>query len=181
MLRINNFFAILLTVVFASIQVALGQDGTVKVHEHYYDNIHLISYPVEEYANRSDEAVKEYHYEFEVFPGGYVSDIHFSYSICQNITAESNGSLTISGPLGEIYEATPYAYQEGPDGDVIEVPVRYEVNGKEAYLVADNYEMTQILTIELRSIRKAGSDEVQPAAPLVVEDNETPFISFMAR
>lgn len=153
MLRQNFSNITLFFAFFTTIFPLTAQSQTVEIHQHFYENIHLISYPVVEFETRSNQPLQEYEYEFEVFPGGDVSDIHFNYGSCQKIEILANGSLQVSGPLGNIFEAAPYAYQESVDGEKVEVDIKFNVENNEVKLVASSYEMAQILTIKMKSIK----------------------------
>lgn len=181
MLHTKLFFTALLLVMVNVSTPLFAQGGMAEVKEHFYDNIHLISYPIVEYATRSDEQVEERQYEFEVFPGGDVSEIRFNYALNGEVDLLANGSLKSTRPNGQTFESAPYAYQEGPNGEIVAIPVHFEIKDTEIYLVAGAYEMAQILTIEMKSVSviSTQTDTAAPAKDMNTID--TNLITYVAR
>ncbi len=171
----NVFYSIVCILLGCLVSPIYAQPGMAEIREHFYNNVHLVTYPMVEYVNRSNEPVQEYIYEFEVFPGGSVSDVTFDYQECQQVELMANGGLHIYGPLGETFEAAPYAYQELENGEIKEIGIRYSRNGNQIYLDVDKYEWLQILTIEMRSIRGASSDATYPSPLEAKESNPRQF------
>ncbi len=182
MLRINTLLATLLFVMASSFQLANAQEMEVTVQEHIYDNIHLVSYPATTEASRGGSNIDVKNYDFEVFPGGDVSEIHFSYEGCEVVEVLANGTLRIEGAGGESVESLPYAYQEMSDGEIVEVAVNFVVNGNNVYLQADQYELMQVLTIEMKSARKITTQH--NPSPYMIEETqsfESTLLSYAGR
>lgn len=181
MLHTKFFFTVLLSLMVSVSTPLFAQNGMVKVVEHFYDNIHLISYPAVEYETRSNESVEEVQYEFEVFPGGDVSDIRFNYVLNGEVELLANGGLKVVSLNGQIYESAPYAYQESTNGDLIEIPVHFEIKETEIYLVAEAYEMAQILTIEMKSVSVLSTTTDTAAPTSEINTTDTNLLTYVAQ
>lgn len=159
-----------------------SQENMVEVHEHLYENVHMISYPIKESSSNDGEFMVAHRYEFEVFPGGYVSDIYLSIEDCDKVSFLEDGSIKITGPKGSRIEQAPFAYQEMPNGDIQRVNVSFRHEGSAIYLEVDDYEIAQVLTIEMETIQHMSS-EMNSAAPHAFPSNltNTDLVSYLNR
>jgi len=73
--------------------------------------------------------VNKLKYEFVVKPGADPNQIRLAYRGAAGISVKETGQLVVTTPLASFGDAEPYAYQE-IDGQRVEVPMAYELNGK---------------------------------------------------
>lgn len=90
-------------------------------YKNVYPNIDWILYFKDAKAGMTKGVLE---YDFEVRPGGKVSDIKIKYEGAV-VKLNVNGSLTAVTPMGSITEQAPYSFQE--DGKV--VASQFELNG----------------------------------------------------
>ncbi len=155
MLRQQILFTTLLISITTAAFNVFGQNGTVEVKEHYYENIHLINYPSVFFESRGNEMMQEQRYEFEVFPGGDVSAIQLSFENCDNIELMANGGVAIINSLESIFESAPIAYQEDANGNRIDIEAHFVLTDHRVSIEIGPYEMSQVLTIEMKSVHSS--------------------------
>jgi len=73
--------------------------------------------------------VNKLKYEFVVKPGADPNQIRLAYRGATGVSVKEIDQLVITTPLASFGDAEPYAYQE-IDGQRVEVPMAYELNGK---------------------------------------------------
>jgi len=97
--------------------------------------------------------VNKLKYEFVVKPGADPNQIRLAYRGAAGISVKETGQLVVTTPLASFGDAEPYAYQE-IDGQRVEVPMAYELNGKTSGDVFEygfdigNYDRTKPLILD---------------------------------
>jgi hypothetical protein len=92
----------------------------------------------------SDEGMK---YDFVVSPGGNPADIVLEMSGVTNLRVTAKGELSYLTPFGELTKGSPYTYQY-INGQTVEVPCRYIVEGNRVSFALGDYDRTVPLVID---------------------------------
>jgi hypothetical protein len=98
-------------------------------------------------------SVNKLKYEFVVKPGADPNQIRLAYRGAAGVSVKETGQLAVTTPLASFGDAEPYAYQE-IDGQRVEVPMAYELNGKTSGDVFEygfdigNYDPTRPLILD---------------------------------
>lgn len=93
-----------------------GKQYEKLTYNHIYENIHLHYYSLEGRLK----------YDYEVKPGGKISDIQLSYEGIQKLILNEKGQLVIQTEWGNFIEETPYSYQN-IEGNIVEIQIDYEL------------------------------------------------------
>jgi hypothetical protein len=66
-------------------------------------------------------------YQFIVHPGADPGDIRLAYRGASGLAIDGSGRAEVSTPLGSFHDDRPYAYQEAPGGEQVQVEVSYDL------------------------------------------------------
>lgn len=156
--------------------IQIGMKEESSRYEHFYENIEVYTEPVSQEKTPSGLMAHIHQYRFELFPGGNLADIQFSFSYEGQFELLANGNLKVIGPNEEMIYALPRSYQVSPDGEMREVPIVYQHTEKGVVLVADSYEMAQVLYIDMKIIQQL-NPSAQSAISTPALENMTNFSS----
>lgn len=119
------------------------------VQEHFYENIHLYSPPSYQGQSRGDYPAQVQNHRFEIFPGGNPNDIFMDYRFASSVKVDTSGRLQVLQKGKSMLLDKPIAYQFNALGEKRYVPVSYRIVGNRAYVQLGQYEMAEVLVIEM--------------------------------